>query len=173
VEAFDPTTQDGMRMLTINAMVFCRKELETSGDFEQHFGLRVGNETQDFKLSTRAAASSLTRIFEEAHKAARRAQANTLILMLRRPMATVNNQLAIEKWDSIFVVTQTERRITIAMLPFRKTDSGFEFEELQKEECETETFATPQVIFQKLGYVADAGALDDTRRARGRECIWN
>jgi hypothetical protein len=93
--------------------------------------------------------------------------------MLRRPMASVNRQLALEVWDSILVVTQTERRTAIAMLPFRKTDSGFEFEELQKRECKTETFATPQAIFQKLGYVADAGAIDSMRKGRGPECIWN
>jgi hypothetical protein len=173
MEAFDPSTQEGMRMLIVNAVYFCRKELETSGDFEQHFGLRVGNETQDFKLSTRAAASSLTRIFEEAHKAARRTQANTLILMLRHPMASINGQLALEVRDSILIVTQTERRTAIAMLPFRQTNTGFEFEELQKGECETETFATPQVIFQKLGYVADVRALDHMEKGRRSGSIWN
>ncbi|TAM79619.1 MAG: hypothetical protein EPN47_17610 [Acidobacteria bacterium] len=173
MEAIDPTTQEGMRILTLRAVEFCRKELETSGDFEQHFGLRVGSKTEDFKLSTWAAASSLTRIFEEAHKEAQRAHANTLILMLRRPMASLNRQLALELWDSILVVTQTERRTAIAMLPFRKTNAGLEFAELQKGECETETVATPQVIFQNLGYVADARALDDVRKGRGRACIWN
>lgn len=173
MEAFDPSTQDGMRTLTMNAVISCRKEIETSGDFEQHFGLRVGKETQDFKLSTRAAASSLTRIFEEAHKAARRDQANTLILMLRRPMASINGQLALEVWDSILIVAQTERRTAIAMLPFRKTNTGFEFEELQKGECETETFATPQVIFQKLGYVADVRALDHMGKGPRSGSIWN
>lgn len=173
METIDPTTQEGMRMLTLRAVEFCREELETSGDFEQHFGLRVGSNTEDFKLSTWAAASSLTRIFEEAHKEAHRTLANTLILMLRRPMASVDRQLALDVWDSIFVVTQTKRRTAIAMLPFRKTNRGLEFAELQKGECETETFATPQVIFQILGYVADDAALDDTRKGRGPGYIWN
>jgi hypothetical protein len=171
MEAFDPSTQDGMRMLTLNAVDFCRKELETSGDLEPYFGLRIGRKTYDFKLSPRAAASSLTRIFQEAHKEAHRVHANTLILMLRRPMAAINGQLALEVWDSIFVVTQTERRTAIAVLPFRATDSGLEFEELRKGECESQSFATPEAIFRKLGYVVDANALDGLGQGSGN--MWN
>lgn len=169
----DPTTPVGMRILTLRAVEVCRLQLEMRGSFEQWFALCFGRTTKEFTLSARAAASSLSKIFEEAHKAALREHADALCLMLRRPMATLNSQLAIEQWDSIFVVMQTQRRTTIAMLPFRTTNTGFEFDEIQKGECETETFATPQAIFQKLGYVADAGALDDTRKGRGPECIWN
>ena len=171
MEAFGPTTREGVAMLTLNAMDFCRKELETSGDCEQHFGLRVGRKTQDFKLSPGAAASSLTRIFHEAHKEAHRVHANTLILMLRRPMAAINGQLAVEVWNSIFVVTQTERRTAIAVMPFRATGSGLEFGEFRKGECQCESFATPQDIFRKLGYVVDAKALDGLGQGAGN--VWN
>ena len=173
METIDTTTREGIRILTHRAVEFCRKELEASGEFEPYFGLRVGAKTNDFKLSTWAAASSLARIFEEAHRKAHQARADTLILMVRRPMASINRQLGLELWDSIFVVTQTEMRTVIAVLPFRKTNAGLDFAELQKGECETERFATPEVIFQKLGNVANSGVLDDARKGRGPECVWN
>jgi len=83
------------------------------------------------------------------------------------------NRRRIEVWDSVFVVTQTKSRTAIAMLPFRATGSGLEFGELQLGECESESFATPEVIFGKLGHVVDAAILDDTRKGRGPEAISN
>jgi hypothetical protein len=88
-------------------------------------------------------------------------------------MVRVNGHCALEQWDSIFVITQTPRRTAIATLPFRATDSGLEFEELQMGECETESFGAPEVIFRKLGDVVDPGVLDETARGRGPGSLWN
>ena len=155
-----------MRELTLRIVEFCRLRLKMSGNFDQHFRLFIGGRTEEFGLSKWAAASSLSRIFEEAHKEAYRAHAEALCLLLRRPTAAMNRR-TIEVWDSVFVVAQTETRTAIAMLPFRATDSGLEFEELQLGECESESFATPEVIFGKLGHLVDAAMLDDTRKGRG------
>jgi hypothetical protein len=173
MERIDPRTPEGMRELTLRSAEFCRLRLETSGNFDQHFGLFIGGTTEEFALSKWAATSSLSRIFEEAHKEARRAHAEALCLMLRRPMAAMNGRCTIEVWDSVFVVAQTETRTATAMLPFRAADSGLQFGELQLGECESESFATPEVIFRKLGYVADAAMLDDTTKGRGPEAMWN
>jgi hypothetical protein len=59
------------------------------------------------------------------------------------------------------------------MLPFRATDLGLVFEELQTGECETESCGAPEVIFRKFGYVVDAAVLDDTPKGRGSESTWN
>ena len=168
----DPRTQEGMREVTLFFVEFCRLRLETSGSFDQHFALYIGGRTEEFGLSEWAAKSSLSRIFEEAHKEAHRAHAEALFLMLRRPLASMNRR-RVEVWDSVFVVTQTKTRTAIAMLPFRTTDSGLEFEELQLGECETESFATPDIIFGKLGDVANAAMLDDMRKGRGPEATSN
>jgi len=82
-------------------------------------------------------------------------------------MGLLNSQGAHELWDSIFVVTQTKKRTTIAMLPFRKTASGLEFAEMGKGECETESLAAPEQFFPKLGYVPIADALDDLSHGKG------
>ena len=88
-------------------------------------------------------------------------------------MGLLNSQGVHQLWDSIFVVTQTKKRTAIAMLPFRKTASGLEFAELRKGECETESFATPEQFFQKLGYVAVANASDDLSQGRSPGNMWN
>lgn len=173
MEGIDPRTREGMRVLTLRAVEFCRLRLKTSGNFDQHFGLYVGGTTEEFALSKWAETSSLSRIFEEAHKEAHRAHAEALCLMLRRPMAAMNGRCTIEVWDSVIVVAQTETRTAIAMLPFRATDSGLEFGELQLGECESKSFATPEVIFGKLGHLVDAAALDDATKKRGPEAMWN
>ena len=172
MERIDPKTQEGMRELTLRSVEFCRLRLETSGSFDQHFGLFIGGTTEEFAMSKWAATSSLSRIFEEAHKEAHRAHAEALCLMLRRPMAGMNGR-TIEVWDSVFVVAQTETRTAIAMLPFRATDSGLEFGELQVGECESKSFATPEVIFRKLGQLVDAAMLDDRTKGRGPKAMWN
>ena len=144
-----------------------------SGSFEQRFGLCIGGTTEEFTLSPEAAAGSLSRIFDEAHKEAVRTNADVLCLMLRRPMASLNEHLDLEQWDSIFAVTQTRKRTAIAILPFRRTDLGLEFEELDASECESESFATPQVIFEKLGYVVDGGKVDGVGKKRDFGKKWN
>ena len=173
MDPIDPTTREGMKVLTLRAVELCRLRLTMSGGFEQRFGLYVGSTTEEFTLSTRVAASSLSRILQEAQKEAHRAHAEVLCLMLRRSMVSLNRHCGREQWDSIFVITQTQRRTAIAMLPFRATDLGLVFEELQTGECETESFGAPEVIFGKLGYVVDPGLLDETARGRGPGSLWN
>jgi hypothetical protein len=172
MEPFDPTTPENMRRWTLGGVDYCQHNLKTSGSFDQRF-FYVGSTVEEFKLSPRACASSLSRIFAEAHKALVRAHADLLFLVLRRPMGLLNSQGAHELWDSIFVVTQTKERTTLAMLPFRKTASGLEFAELRKGECETKSFATPEQFFQKLGYVAVANASDDLSQVRRPANMWN
>ena len=167
MDRIDPTTREGMKTLTLRAVEYCRHRLKMSGGFEQRFGLFLGTTTDEFMLSARAAASSLSRIFQEAHNEAQRTRADALCLMLRRPMMAVNRQLALEQWDSIFIATQTQVRTAIAALPFRGTGSEVEFGDLQTGECETESFAAPEVFFGKLGHVVDAKVLDETTIRRG------
>ena len=173
MDPIDPTTREGMKVLTLRAVELCRLRLTMSGSFEPRFGLYVGSTTEEFTLSTRAAASSLSRILQEAQKEAQRAHAEVLCLMLRRSIVNLNRHCGREPWDSIFVITQTKRRTAIAMLPFRVTDVGLVFEGLQTGECETESFGAPEVIFRKLGYVVDPGVLDETARGRGPGDLWN
>jgi hypothetical protein len=173
MDPIDPTTREGMKVLTLRAVELCRLRLTMSGGFEQRCGLYVGSTTEEFTLSTRAAASSLSRILQEAQKEAQRAHAEVLCLMLRRSIVSLNRHGGREQWDSIFVITQTPRRTAIAMLPFRATDLGLVFEELQTGECETESCGAPEVIFRKFGYVVDAAVLDDTPKGRGSESTWN
>jgi len=75
MDPIDPTTPEGMKVLTLRAVELCRLRLTMSGGFEQRCGLYVGSTTEEFTLSTRAAASSLSRILQEAQKEAHRAHA--------------------------------------------------------------------------------------------------
>ncbi|MCL5005931.1 MAG: hypothetical protein M1404_05300 [Acidobacteria bacterium] len=165
MDAFDPTTPENMRLWTLGGVDYCQHNLKTSGSFDQRF-FYVGSTVEEFKLSPRGCASSLSRIFEEAHKTTVRAHADLLCLVLRRPMGLLNDQCTLELWESIFVVTQTTKRTTIAMLPFRKTASGLEFAERRKGECETDAFASPEQFLPKVGYEAVPNALDGFRQGR-------
>ena len=159
METINPRTPGGMREATLRSIEFCRMQLEMFGKFEQRFALLIGDDTAEFTLSPRAAASSLTRIFEEAHTEAVRKSADIVFLMLNRVIASMNQQREVEHWELIFVVTQTRHLTILGMLPFRRTKSGAVFDELQTGECETDSLAMPQDIFEKLGYVVDEGAL--------------
>lgn len=173
METINPRTPGGMREMTLRSIEFCRMQLEMFGKFEQHFALLIGDDTAEFTLSPRAAASSLTRIFEEAHTEAIRRKADIVFLMLNRAIACMNRQREVEHWESIFVVTQTRHLTILGMLPFRRTKLGVGFDELQTGECETESLGMPQDIFEKLGYVVDESALGAIRKGRGREAMWN
>jgi hypothetical protein len=173
METINPGTLDGMREATLRSIEFCRMQLEMFGKFEQHFALVIGDDTAEFTLSPRAAASSLTRIFEEAHTEAARRRADIVFLMLNRAIASMNQQREVEHWELIFVVTQTRHLTVLGMLPFHRTKSGAVFDELQTGQSETDSLGMPQDIFEKLGYVVDEGALSAIRKGRGREAMWD
>jgi hypothetical protein len=173
METINPRTPDGMRDATLRAIGVCRLQLEMFGKFDQHFALLVGDDTAEFTLSARAAASSLTRIFEEAHAEATRRSADVVFLMLNRATASLNEQRELEHWESILVVTQTEHLTCVGMLPFRRTISQVVFDELQTGECETDSLGKPQDIFEKLGHVVDENQLGGLRKGRGPQATWN
>jgi len=45
MDPIDPTTREGMKVLTLRAVELCRLRLTMSGGFEQRFGLYVGSTT--------------------------------------------------------------------------------------------------------------------------------
>lgn len=173
METINPRTPEGMREATLRAIELCRLQLEMSGKFEQHFALLLGDDTAEFTLSPRAAASSVTQIFEKAQAEASRRGADVVFLMLNRAIASMNEQREVEHWESIFVVTQTGHLTVLAMLPFRRTKCGVEFDELQTAECETDSLGMPRDIFEKLGYVVNENELGTLRKGRGSEAMWN
>ena len=46
MDAIDPTTREGMKVLTLRAVELCRLRLTMSGGFEQRCGLYVGSTTE-------------------------------------------------------------------------------------------------------------------------------
>ena len=172
-DRIDPRTSAGMREVTLRGVELCRMAVEHCGYFKNHFALVVGDHTEEFTLSRSAAAGSLSRILEEAHNEARERRAEVLFLLLQRRRACRKEARQVEQWDSILAITQTRQRTAIALLPFRPRNPCIEFGELETGECETETFATPEVIFSKIGHVLDASMLEQPAKTRAAQAEWN